>query len=138
MLGCGKKGRKMPKRYTIAQVKKVFKEAACQLLEESYSGNKTPMHFRCHCGNEAHIALQDFIRGVRCGCGRMAEGAKRRHSMENVKQYFARHGCTLLEETMQTALQLCHPFGSSMWQEITAKQLGLESTFQLRGMPIKH
>jgi hypothetical protein len=40
--------------------------------------------------------------------------------------------------TLQTAVQRGRPFGSTIWQEITAKKLGLESTFQPRGRPKKY
>ena len=86
------------RRYTIALVKRLFEEAGCQLLEDDYRDNKLPMCYRCRCGKRSQIALQDFLRGVRCGCGRKTEGARRRHSIEYVKQYFASHGCKLLED----------------------------------------
>jgi len=41
-------------------------------------------------------------------------------------------------ETLQTAVQRGRPFGSTIWQEMTAKKLGLESTFQPRGRPRKY
>jgi hypothetical protein len=40
--------------------------------------------------------------------------------------------------TLQTAVQRGRPFGSTTWQEITAKKLGLESTFQPCGRPKKY
>jgi hypothetical protein len=40
--------------------------------------------------------------------------------------------------TRQTAVQRGRPFGSTIWQEITATKLGLESTFQPRGRPKKY
>ncbi len=41
-------------------------------------------------------------------------------------------------ESLRTAVQRGRPFGSETWQALTAKQLGLESTFQPRGRPKKH
>jgi hypothetical protein len=40
--------------------------------------------------------------------------------------------------TRQTAVQRGRPFGSTIWQEITAKKLRLESAFQPRGRPKKY
>jgi hypothetical protein len=40
--------------------------------------------------------------------------------------------------TLQTAVQRGRPFGATIWQETTAKKLGLESTFQPRGRPKKY
>ena len=41
-------------------------------------------------------------------------------------------------EAVQTSVQRDRPFGSAIWQEMTSKQLGLESTFQPRGRPRKY
>ena len=41
-------------------------------------------------------------------------------------------------DSLQTAVQRGRPFGSPTWQSMTAKKLGLESTFQPRGRPRKH
>jgi putative transposase len=41
-------------------------------------------------------------------------------------------------DALQTAVQRGRPFGSTIWQEITSKKLGLASTFQPRGRPKKH
>jgi putative transposase len=40
-------------------------------------------------------------------------------------------------ETVQTSVQRGRPFGSTIWQAMTAEKLGLESTFQPRGRPKK-
>ena len=40
-------------------------------------------------------------------------------------------------EALQASVVGGRPFGSKSWQEATAKQLGLESTFRSRGRPIK-
>jgi len=40
-------------------------------------------------------------------------------------------------ETVRTSLQRGRPFGSTIWQQMTAKQLGLESTLRPRGRPRK-
>ena len=40
-------------------------------------------------------------------------------------------------EAVQTSVARGRPFGSELWQENTAKQLGLQSTFRSRGRPRK-
>ena len=40
-------------------------------------------------------------------------------------------------EALQTSVQRGRPFGSEVWQRITAAKLGLESTIQPRGRPRK-
>jgi hypothetical protein len=47
-----------------------------------------------------------------------------------------RQGKTELE-SLQTAVQRRRPFGSEIWQAMTAQRLGLESTFHPRGRPKK-
>jgi putative transposase len=41
-------------------------------------------------------------------------------------------------EAVQTSVQRGRPFGSTIWQAMTAEKLRLESTFQPRGRPRKH
>ena len=41
-------------------------------------------------------------------------------------------------EALQTSVERGRPFGSTVWQAMTAEKLGLESTFQPRGRPRKH
>jgi putative transposase len=41
-------------------------------------------------------------------------------------------------EAVQTSVQRGRPFGSPIWQAMTADKLGLKSTFQPRGRPRKH
>jgi hypothetical protein len=91
----------MRNKHTITTVKKLFKQEGCRLLEDQYHNNKTLMRYQCRCGSEAYIALQDFLHGVRCGCGHITEGARRRHSLEYVKRFFADHSCELLEGCYQ-------------------------------------
>jgi len=40
-------------------------------------------------------------------------------------------------EAVRTSVQRGRPFGSTIWQQMTAKKLGLESTFRPRGRPKK-
>ena len=68
----------MRRRYTITSLKEIFAETGRVLLEDHYQNNKTPMQYRCHCGTEAHIVLQEFLRGSRCGCGRKKEAARKK------------------------------------------------------------
>ncbi len=97
--GCGRKIQRTRRRYDITSVKKLFAESGCQLLDNQYRNANTPMRYRCHCGRFARIALQNFLKGDRCGCGRKAEGLKRRHTFYYVKRYFSDQGCQLLQDS---------------------------------------
>ena len=52
---CAKTGRVF--KYSIWEVKNMFKEHGCELLEKEYKNNKEPMRYRCKCGKESKICL---------------------------------------------------------------------------------
>jgi hypothetical protein len=89
------------KRLTLEEVVKYFKDNECVLLENVYINNKTPMGFKCSCGNDNYqITLVSFKRGARCDlCGIKRRADKNRLDFKYVKQYFEDHGCMLLEDT---------------------------------------
>ena len=55
---CGKGQRK--KKYTLEEVQKIFKDRGCELLEQEYKNNETPMQYKCKCGRTAKISLIGF------------------------------------------------------------------------------
>lgn len=55
---CHLTGRK--KKYHIDEIKKIFSDRGCELLEHEYIDNKTPMRYRCKCGQEAIISFVGF------------------------------------------------------------------------------
>jgi hypothetical protein len=71
--GCVKCGYKKTHAHTRAnynEIKKFFDKQGCELLEKNYINNRTPMRYRCLCGNESTIMWQNFKKGQRCKkCG---------------------------------------------------------------------
>lgn len=51
---------------TYEEVKSYFASKGCVLLSETYINNKTPMKYRCSCGNESEISLGNLRNGRRC------------------------------------------------------------------------
>jgi len=56
---CGSAGRR--KKYALAEVKKIFDDRGCKLLETNYQDNKHSMRYLCKCGRESKISLAGFI-----------------------------------------------------------------------------
>jgi len=57
-------------RKTIEEVKKIFEDEGCRLLDTVYKNNKTKMWIICNCGRKTKISLIHFRDGKRCKyCG---------------------------------------------------------------------
>jgi hypothetical protein len=57
-------------RHNIEDVKKLFEDNGCTLLETKYVSNNTKMKYICVCGKESEIVYTNFRRGQRCSdCG---------------------------------------------------------------------
>lgn len=53
--------------YTIEEVRKIFKERGCKLLENEYINNHVNMRYICKCKREKQVALNNFLRN-KSGC----------------------------------------------------------------------
>jgi hypothetical protein len=68
---CSRKCSSISQKYTLEDVKHLFEERGCVLLETSYINANTKMKYRCSCSNESEINLGNFLSGVRCfDCGK--------------------------------------------------------------------
>ena len=54
------------KRFTLEDIKRIFLENNCILLEETYNGNQQPLKFRCFCGKEDTKNLATFNKNPKC------------------------------------------------------------------------
>ncbi len=90
----------MGKKYTYKQVKKIFEDRDCELLQDYYVGCDTKMKFLCSCGEEGEIDLYHFHkRGQyckKCAGKRIAE--KLKFSYKKVKKIFEKGGCILISK----------------------------------------
>lgn len=59
------------RKYTMADVSKLFTERGKTLLAcGEFVNSSTPLKYKCSCGNESHITLNNFLRGKDCRyCG---------------------------------------------------------------------
>lgn len=55
---CSKSGRK--KKYSLEEVKEIFLNRGCVILQDFYKNKSDPIFYRCVCGNEARISLDAF------------------------------------------------------------------------------
>ena len=73
---CNVKGRK--KRYSLEEIKNIFIERGCELLDDNYKNAFLPLNFKCVCNNITKISLHSFLQGCYCiQCG------IKKHSGEN-------------------------------------------------------
>lgn len=88
------------------QVKSIFEENGCKLLDSEYKNSKTKMRYIAACGHEHEIALDNFLAGKgrvckACRYKRQSESLK--HSYEYVSGYFENEGCKLLDNVYTDA-----------------------------------
>lgn len=58
-------------RNTLDNIRRYFADQGCELLEDQYVNAHVRMRYRCVCGKESCINLNNFQNGKRCGCGRV-------------------------------------------------------------------
>lgn len=80
-------------KYTIEQVKQIFNENKCELLENEYKNNSTRMKYVCECKNQSVITLKSFLLGKRC----MKCKGNEKYTLKYVNDFFIKHNCKLLE-----------------------------------------
>lgn len=91
-------------RYNYIDVKNIFTEQGCELLEEEYLNNSHKMKYRCVCGNISEISLSHFRRGQRCSICRYAKTANAlKLDFGYIEKIFEEQGCELLEHVYKNA-----------------------------------
>lgn len=86
---------------SYSQVKTIFEENGCRLLESEYINTKTKMRYIAQCGHEHEITLDNFLAGkgrVCKACRYKAQSESMKHTYEYVREYFKNEGCELLEK----------------------------------------
>lgn len=93
----------MPVRLTYEEVKSIFSEHGCTLLEKEYINSRIKMRFLCKCGREAEKTLAGFKGAPRCKeCGLKNKDMSKystkryRYKYEEVVKIFKDGGCKLL------------------------------------------
>lgn len=88
-------------KFTIDEVSEIFEKEGCVLVSSVYVNRSSKLEYICSCKNTASITLGSFLRGSRCSdCGkRKSIDARRKYTIEIVKEIFADNDCVLLEKT---------------------------------------
>ena len=55
-------------RSSLEEVKAVFIEQGCELLEDVYINHDQKLKYKCSCGNISHSYLSAIKKGIKCGC----------------------------------------------------------------------
>lgn len=88
------------KKYTFDEVKRLFSEKGCTLLEDYYTNNKQPLKYICICGNESVIKLNHLLNGRLCkSCGYKKVSETKTKTIEEVKEMFNLKGFKLLSDS---------------------------------------
>lgn len=84
---------------SIDQVRDYFTSHSCTLLEDEYKNGRTPMSYRCVCGNISKIRFDNFCNGQRCqNCKAKKTSVKNtKYSYEDVVLILEAQNCKLLE-----------------------------------------
>jgi hypothetical protein len=92
----------MSKRYSIEQVRDLFKEKGCTLLENHYENNKQPLKYICVCGETSVIKLNHLLNGRLCkSCGYKKASKTKTQTYEEVVSLFKEKGFTLLSQSYE-------------------------------------
>ncbi len=83
----------MPAKLTLEFIKQYFKDRGCKLLETEYINSHTKMKYLCKNGHNNEIIFSSFQRGIGCS---ICSG-KKKHTFEEVFNYFKDNNCKLLE-----------------------------------------
>ena len=68
------------KKLTLEEVKEVFEDGGCELIEETYINNSVPLKYRCSCSSVGKISLNHFKKVVDV----KDAGLKRSQKVENI------------------------------------------------------
>ena len=94
------------KKFTLEDIRNIFLENNCILLEETYSNNQQPLKFICSCGKEDVKHLISYQKTKKCRyCNRQNQDNLRRNSLEKVKSFFEEHGCVFLNDEYKNNIQ---------------------------------
>ena len=67
---CGRCSPHRKKQYSVDEVRQIFAEQDCELLQDHYESSLVAIKYRCSCGKTSKITLNNFMKGSRCKqCG---------------------------------------------------------------------
>jgi len=82
-------------KYTIEEIKLIFKKRGCTLLEKEYINTRSKLKYKCHCNKVSYITLTSFTRERESNyC--MYCTPNRKLNYKEVRSIFKKQGCKLL------------------------------------------
>jgi len=93
------------KKYTIEELRNIYKKAGCELLETKYKDNKTPMKFKCLCGKEGKITYNKFSIGQRCSDNDCMNKRKKQTNMDKFGVEHVTQSAEVQERTKATSMK---------------------------------
>ena len=66
MRGCKCSACRENRKYTYEEVKKMFEDRGCEILQDFYKNKKTKIKFRCVCKRKSTITLSSLLNGGKC------------------------------------------------------------------------
>ena len=96
---CANDKLRIDRQFSYEEVEKMFLSNGCKLLEKEYINNRTPMSYKCSCGNVSKIRFGCFKQGGRCEkCAHKRTTDITRYSFKYVCDFFKKNHCKLLEK----------------------------------------
>jgi len=96
---CKRKEISDKRRYTYEFVKQCFEDRGCILLSTEYINNKTPLEYICLCGEYNKVSFKSFLVGNYCNyCKYDFISNKNRLDINDVRNFYKKQGCELLED----------------------------------------
>ena len=80
-------------KHNLEYIKDYFAKNNCVFLDDEYKNSGFPHNYICSCENKSKISLDAFKAGNRC----MKCSGFPRHTLEYIKNYFAKNNCIFLD-----------------------------------------
>ena len=102
--------------YSIESVRKIFLNDDCILLSNEYKNNRTPLKYKCKCGNISSIKLVNFLKGIRCE--KCTARNRIKYNKDYIKEIVESRGCQYVSherdhgQTRVTIICTCGRTGS--------------------------
>lgn len=90
----------MSKKHNLEDIKNIFLSNGVELLDNIYISSKHPLRFKCSCGNEHKVSVENLKQGKkRCPtCSRTKSANSRLLSREEVEKFILSKGYKILDD----------------------------------------
>jgi len=85
------------RKYTYTEVKQIFIDNNCELLNENYTKNTLPLNFKCKCNYDETMTFKKYLVQKCCeSCHSKTLNTIFKYTYNEVKELFEANNCTLL------------------------------------------